>query len=93
MKIVFKNIIQKFNLYFKKNKEANNTTEKETQKYPIYFFLNYLKIKDLLEGYIVGTGSDYVVIQKENKRYLIEILPDTIKELKNSSTPYGSQID
>jgi hypothetical protein len=52
-----------------------------------------LKIKDLLEGYIVGTGSDYVVIQKENKRYLIEILPDTIKELKNSSTPYGSQID
>jgi hypothetical protein len=52
-----------------------------------------LKIKDLLEGYIVGTGSDYVVIQKEKKRYLIEILPATIKELKNSSTPYGSQID
>jgi hypothetical protein len=41
----------------------------------------------------VGTGSDYVVVQKEKKRYLIEILPDTIKELKNSSTPYGSQID
>ncbi len=52
-----------------------------------------MKIKDLMEGYVVGTGSDYVVVQKENKRYLIEILPDTIKELKNSSTPYGSQID
>ena len=46
-----------------------------------------------MEGYVVGTGSNYVVIQKENKRYLVEILPATIKELKNSSTPYGSQID
>jgi hypothetical protein len=46
-----------------------------------------------MEGCIVGTGSDYVVIQKEKKRYLIEILPDNIKELKNASTPYGSQID
>jgi hypothetical protein len=52
-----------------------------------------LKIKDLMEGCVVGTGSDYVVVQKENKRYLVEILPGTIKELKNSSTPYGSQID
>ncbi len=58
-----------------------------------FIFLNCLKIKDLMEGFVVGTGSDYVVVQKENKRYLIEILPDTIKELKNSSTPYGSQID
>jgi hypothetical protein len=24
---------------------------------------------------------------------LIEILPESIKELKNASTPYGSQID
>ena len=67
--------------------------QKKKPKNICFIFLNYLKIKDLLEGYIVGTGSDYVVIQKENKRYLIEILPDTIKELKNSSTPYGSQID
>ncbi|MBA3977108.1 MAG: hypothetical protein H0X50_02790 [Nitrosopumilus sp.] len=52
-----------------------------------------MKIKDLMDGCIVGTGTDYVVIQKERKRYLIEILPSTIKELKNASTPYGSQID
>jgi hypothetical protein len=53
----------------------------------------YLKIKDLMDGCIVGTGTDYVVIQKERKRSLIEIMPNTIKELKNASTPYGSQID
>ena len=54
-----------------------------------------MKIKELLNGTVVGTGSDYLVIQKENqkKRYLVEIYPDNIKELKNSSTPYGSQID
>jgi hypothetical protein len=52
-----------------------------------------LKIKELLNGTVVGTGSDYIVIQKEKKRYLMEILPDSIRELKNSSTPYGSQID
>jgi len=52
-----------------------------------------LKIKELLNGNIVGSGSDYLVIQKERKRYYIEILPPTLKELKNSSTPYGSQID
>jgi hypothetical protein len=46
-----------------------------------------------MKSCIVGTGSDYVVVQKENKRYLIEILPDSVKELKNASTPYGSQID
>jgi hypothetical protein len=46
-----------------------------------------------MEACVVGTGSDYVVVQKQKKRYLIEILPDTIRELKNSSTPYGSQID
>ncbi len=53
----------------------------------------YLKIKELLNGTVVGTGSDYIVIQKEKKRYLLEILPHSIRELKNSSTPYGSQID
>ena len=54
-----------------------------------------MKIKELLNGTVVGTGSDYLVIQKENqkKRYLVEIHPDNIRELKNSSTPYGSQID
>ena len=55
--------------------------------------LKYLKIKDLMDGFVVGTGTDYVVIQKGRKRYLIEIMPNTIKELKNASTPYGSQID
>lgn len=52
-----------------------------------------MKIKDLFNGNIVGTGSDYLVVQKEKKRYLIEILPNSVRELKNSSTPYGSQID
>ena len=54
-----------------------------------------MKIKELLNGTVVGTGSDYLVIQKEKqkKRYLVEIHPDNIRELKNSSTPYGSQID
>jgi hypothetical protein len=57
------------------------------------YYTTYLKIKELLNGSVVGTGSDYIVIQKEKKRYLLEILPDSIRELKNSSTPYGSQID
>ncbi|MDN5844776.1 MAG: hypothetical protein L0H53_00705 [Candidatus Nitrosocosmicus sp.] len=52
-----------------------------------------VKIKELLNGNIVGSGSDYLVIQREKKRYYVEILPLTLKELKNSSTPYGSQID
>jgi hypothetical protein len=47
----------------------------------------------LYEGNIVGTGSDYLVIQKEKKRYLVEIVPNSLRELKNTSTPYGSQID
>ncbi len=55
--------------------------------------LDQLRIRELLEGSIVGTGSDFIVIQKEKKRYLLEILPETLKELKNSATPYGSQID
>ena len=52
-----------------------------------------MKIKELLDGNVVGSGSDYLVIQKEKKRYYVEVLPLTLKELKNSSTPYGSQID
>ena len=43
-----------------------------------------MKIKDLMDGCVVGTGTDYVVIQKGRKRYLIEIMPNTIKELKNA---------
>ena len=46
--------------------------------------------KDLLDGTVVGVGSDFIVVNKKNKRYLIEILPTSIKELKNSVTPYGS---
>ncbi len=46
-----------------------------------------------MNGSIVGIGSDYVVIQKDKRRYLVEVLPNSIRELKNSSTPYGSQID
>ncbi len=50
-----------------------------------------VKIKDLIDGIVVGTGTDYVVIEKKNNRYLIEVKNDP-KELKNSTTPYGSKI-
>jgi hypothetical protein len=52
-----------------------------------------LKIRDLLYGSIVGVGSDYIVIEKDKQRYLVEIMPNTMRKLEKSSTPYGSQID
>lgn len=51
------------------------------------------QLKDLLDGTIVGYGSDYVVIQKGKKRLLLEFQSFKIQELKNATTPYGSQID
>ncbi len=48
-----------------------------------------------LSNFVITPIINIGIKQKENqkKRYLVEIYPDNIKELKNSSTPYGSQID
>lgn len=51
------------------------------------------KLKDLVEGTVVGSGSDYIVVQKGKKRLLLQGTNFQIKELKNAVTPYGSQID
>ena len=45
----------------------------------------------MIEGKIVGTGLDYIVIEKNKKRFLIEIKNESIRELKRSTTPYGSE--
>ncbi|MEP0824197.1 MAG: hypothetical protein HRF40_01795 [Nitrososphaera sp.] len=50
-------------------------------------------LKDLVDGTVVGSGSDYIVIQKGKKRLLVEFQNFRIQELKNATTPYGSQID
>jgi hypothetical protein len=50
------------------------------------------KNKKIGGGQIVGIGSDFLVIQKEGKRFLIEVNFESLKELKTSTTPYGSQI-
>lgn len=51
------------------------------------------QLKDLVDGKVVGSGSDFIVIQKGKKRLLLEFQGFEIKELKNATTPYGSQID
>ena len=51
------------------------------------------QLKDLVDGTIAGSGSDFIVIQKGKKRLLLEFQSFKIQELKNSTTPYGSQID
>jgi len=51
------------------------------------------QLKDLVDGTVVGSGSDFIVIQKGKKRLLLESSNFRIKELKNATTPYGSQID
>ena len=48
--------------------------------------------KKLIGGEIIGIGSDFIVISKEGKRFLIEVKFESLKELKFSTTPYGSQI-
>ena len=50
-----------------------------------------IRLKDIVNGSVVGSGSDYIVIQKNNKRFLIEMKIVRIQELKNATTPYGSQ--
>jgi hypothetical protein len=52
-----------------------------------------IKLKDLLECRVVGSGSDFIVIQKGKKRLLVEFSDFKIRELKSATTPYGSQID
>jgi hypothetical protein len=51
-----------------------------------------VRLSDFVGCNIVGSGSDYLVTEKKNKRYLIEIKEYTVKELKRSTTPYGSDI-
>jgi hypothetical protein len=50
-----------------------------------------ISLKDIVNGSVVGSGSDYIVIQKNKKRFLIEMKIVRIQELKNATTPYGSQ--
>jgi hypothetical protein len=50
-----------------------------------------IRLKDIVNGSVVGSGSDYIVIQKNKKRFLIEMNIIRIQELKNATTPYGSQ--
>jgi hypothetical protein len=52
-----------------------------------------MQLKDLLEGTVVGSGSDYVVIQKGKKRIMLECSGFKLQELKTHGTPYGSQFD
>jgi hypothetical protein len=49
-----------------------------------------IRLKDIVNGSVVGSGSDYIVIQKNEKRFLIEMKIVRIQELKNATTPYGS---
>jgi hypothetical protein len=48
--------------------------------------------KKLIGGQIMGIGSDFIIISKEGNRFLIEVNFESLKELKFSTTPYGSQI-
>ncbi|HEX7208810.1 MAG TPA: hypothetical protein VF233_11555 [Nitrososphaeraceae archaeon] len=50
-----------------------------------------MRLKDMVDGNIVGSGSDFIVIQKNKKRFLVEMRIIKIQELKNATTPYGSQ--
>lgn len=52
-----------------------------------------LQLKDLVDGTVVGSGSDYIVIQKGRKRLLVECAAFKVQELKSHGTPYGSQFD
>ena len=51
------------------------------------------QLKDMVDGTVVGSGSDYIVIQKGKRRLLLEFSAFKVQELKDAGTPYGSQID
>jgi len=52
-----------------------------------------IQLKNLVDGTVVGSGSDFIVIEKNKKRLLLQFPSFEIKELKSATTPYGSQID
>lgn len=52
-----------------------------------------MELKDLFDGTVVGSGSDYIVIQKGKKRIMLECSNFKMQELKSHGTPYGSQFD
>jgi len=52
--------------------------------------LDMVQLKEFVGGNIVGSGSNYVVVQKDSKRFFIELKDFSVKELKKSTTPYGS---
>lgn len=54
--------------------------------------LAVLNLKDLVDGTVVGSGPDFIVVQKGKKRFLIELQGFKIQELKNHGTPYGSEV-
>jgi hypothetical protein len=51
-----------------------------------------VRLKDFVGGNIVGSGSNYVVVQKDSKRFLIEFKDFLVLELKKSTAPYGSDL-
>jgi hypothetical protein len=51
-----------------------------------------MKLKNLSGGEIVGVGTDFIVILKDKKRILLHLKSYDLVELKNSTTPYGSEI-
>jgi hypothetical protein len=52
-----------------------------------------VQLKDLVDGVVVGTGSDFIVVQKGKKRLLLQCKDFSLQELKSHGTPYGSQFD
>jgi len=52
-----------------------------------------MQLRDLVGCTIVGSGSDYVVVEKKKKRILVQFSSFSIKELRNAGTPYGSQFE
>jgi hypothetical protein len=48
------------------------------------------ELRKIMKGMIVGTGSDFVVVLKGKKRFLIQFESFKIIELQSATTPYGS---
>lgn len=46
----------------------------------------------MVEGAVVGSGFDYIVVQKGKKRIMLECPGFRMQELKSHGTPYGSEI-
>ena len=52
--------------------------------------LDMVQLREFVGGNIVGSGSNYVVVQKDSKRFFIELKDYSVLELEKSTTPYGS---